>query len=66
MNKKSIVKCDHCGRDYYYVSTGNPYPGGKEREIAYCPYCKAEGPSEFICGFIYTYELDENGNPIYK
>lgn len=66
MRKESIVKCDQCGKEYLYVSTGNPYPGGKERETAICPYCKAEGPSEFISGFIYTYALDENGKPVYR
>lgn len=56
---REIVKCKECGKNYYYVSTGNPWPGGKDRETAYCPYCKAEGPSEFISGFIYTYKIEE-------
>lgn len=64
MTKGSIVKCDKCGKDYYYESTGNQWPGGKDRETAYCPYCKAAGPSEFISGFIYTYKIDDEGNPI--
>lgn len=64
MNKNYIVNCTNCGKDYYCESTGNPWPGGKERETAYCPYCKAEGPSEVISGFIYTYQLDDEGNPI--
>ncbi len=37
----------------------------KTKETAICPYCGAEGPSEFISGFIYTYKLDEEGNIIY-
>lgn len=41
MKKGYIVKCDNCGKDYYYESTGNPWLGGKDRETAYCPYCKA-------------------------
>ena len=64
MKKGHVVKCDKCGKNYYYESTGNPWPGGKDRETAYCPYCKAEGPFEIISGVIYTYKLDDNGNPI--
>jgi len=60
MNKKCIVTCKKCGRDYGYESTGNPWPGGKEHETAYCPYCGAEGPAEVISGFIYTYKIDNN------
>lgn len=62
MKKMIIVKCENCGTDYGYKSTGNPYPGGKDCETAICPYCNAEGPSEFISGFIYTYKLDADGN----
>lgn len=54
MIKRFTVQCDKCGKKYSYESTGNPYPGGKDMETAYCPYCGAEGPSEFISGFIYT------------
>ena len=64
MNKEHIVKCHSCGKEYYYESTGNPWPGGKERETAYCPYCNAAGPSEVISGFIYTYKLTDDGKPI--
>ena len=53
MKGTSIVQCDKCLKKYAYKSTGNPYPGGKDRETAICPYCGAEGPSEFISGFIY-------------
>ena len=64
MKKGCIVKCDSCGKDYYYESTGSPWPGGKDYETATCPYCKAEGPSEFISGFLRTYKLDANGKPV--
>ncbi len=64
MTKGYYETCKSCGRDYYYESTGNIWPGGKERENAVCPYCKADGPSEFINGFIYSYKLDENRKPI--
>ena len=64
MIRTERIKCENCKKEYYYESTGNPWPGGKERETAYCPYCGYEGPSEFISGFIYTYKIDENGNPI--
>ncbi len=64
MKKEHIVKCEKCGKDYCYESTVNPWPGGKDREFAYCPYCNAEGPSEVISGFIYSYKLDDDGKPI--
>lgn len=66
MTKLIKIQCDKCGEKYGYKSTGNPYPGGKDKETAYCPYCGAEGPSEFISGFIYTYKLDSDGNLILK
>lgn len=65
MKGTSIVQCNKCLKKYAYKNTGNPYPEGKDRENAICPYCGAEGPSEFISGFIYTYKLDEEGNIIY-
>jgi len=64
MKKLAVVKCINCGKDYGYKSTGNTYPSGKDRETAICPYCNAEGPSEFISGFIYTFKLDDDGNPV--
>lgn len=59
MKGKSIVQYDRCLKKYAYRITGNPYPGDKDRETAICPYCGAEGPSEFISGFIYTYKLNK-------
>ncbi len=64
MKKTRIIQCEKCKKDYYYESDGNICGGGKDWETAYCPYCKAEGPSEFISGFIRTFKIDGNGNPI--
>ncbi len=64
MQQGYTVKCEKCKKNYYYESTGNIWPGGKDRETAYCPYCNAEGPSEFISGFLHTYKLDKDGKPI--
>ena len=50
MTKGYYEKCKNCGKDYYYESTGNIWPGGKDHETATCPYSKADGPSEFISG----------------
>ena len=55
-----IVKCGTCGKKYGYELVGTVYPGGKERETAYCPYCGAEGPSEMTSQFIHVSKLDEN------
>jgi len=60
----TIVVCEKCGRKYGYESTGNPWPGGKEREYARCPYCGTEGHSEMISGFIHSFKVDDKGNPI--
>ena len=64
MKKGYYEKCKNCGKDYYYESSGNIWPGGKECETAICPYCKAEGPSEMISGFINSYKLDNDGKPM--
>ena len=59
-----IEICKNCGKKYGYISTGNPWPGGKEREYAICPYCKAEGHSEMISGFIHSFKVDDQGRPL--
>ena len=64
MEKGFFVVCKNCRKEYYYEISGDVWAGGKDREIAICPYCKADGPSEFISGFIYSYKLDENRKPI--
>lgn len=64
MKKGYYEKCKNCGKDYYYESSSNIWPGGKERETVICPYCKAEGPSEMISGFINSYKLDNDGKPM--
>ena len=32
MTKGYYEKCKNCGKDYYYESTGNIWPGGKDHE----------------------------------
>ena len=66
MTKGYYHTCETCNERYYYEVTKNIWAGGKDWETAKCPYCQAEGPSEFTDGFIYTYKLDEEANPIRK
>lgn len=54
-----ITTCKSCGRKYGYVVSDMKVPGGKERECAYCPYCKSEGPSVVTSGWITTYKLED-------
>ena len=54
-----LVICENCSKKYGYIVADMKVPGGKEREYAYCPYCKAEGPSAITSGWITTYELDQ-------
>lgn len=59
-----IIKCNKCGKNFGYEDTGNPWPGGKDREEVRCPYSGEVAFTKMISGFIYTYKLDENGNKI--
>lgn len=54
-----ITTCKSCGKKYGYVVSDMKVPGGKEREYAYCPYCKSEGPSVLTSGWITTYKLEK-------
>lgn len=62
----NIITCKKCGKKYTYEFGGTVYPGGKERENANCPYCGKVGYSEMTSQSIFSYKLDEKGNPIRK
>lgn len=50
--------CKKCGKRFGYELTGPVYPGGKDREYVYCPYCGEEATSEMTSQLIATYKLD--------
>ena len=54
-----VEVCEKCGKKFGYELTGPVYPGGKDREYVYCPYCGAEVTSEMTSQLIATYKLDE-------
>ena len=54
-----ITTCKKCGKKYGYELKGAVYPGGKERETAYCPYCGQEGYSIMTSQSIYSYKINE-------
>lgn len=50
------MKCYKCGNDFEYMITNGGFPGGKDREIIYCPWCDAENGSIVTSGIINTYK----------
>ena len=55
-----IEVCKKCGKKFGYELYGTVYPGGKDREYVYCPYCGEEVTSEMTSQLIATYKLDED------
>lgn len=42
MDDDDIVKCVGCGKRFRVENRGDIFPGGKELEEYYCPYCNHE------------------------
>lgn len=57
-----IMKCKKCNKDFHYEVTSMNVPGGKDREIIYCPYCGEENGSEITSGFVYSYKIEKSNN----
>lgn len=53
MNRDVIV-CKKCNKKFSWYIYDDVYPGGKDREYIYCPYCNTINGSEMISGFIGT------------
>ncbi|QIK50634.1 hypothetical protein G7058_00280 [Jeotgalibaca porci] len=51
--------CKECGKEFTYNHHGDIYPGGKEREYIYCPYCHATNGSKMTSGFVNSYKIEE-------
>lgn len=58
MNRKvhfseGINKCPHCGKKFEVTIIYNNFPGGRETEEVWCPYC-------YFLGYIRTSGLPES------
>lgn len=53
------IKCPVCGAFLRINETGELFPGGKEREEAYCPQCHSEVYSTMTSGFVTAVEITE-------
>lgn len=56
---RSNETCKECGKEFTYTHYGDVYPGGKEREYIYCPYCDAVNGSKMTSGFISSDKIEE-------
>ncbi|MFV0518481.1 MAG: helix-turn-helix domain-containing protein [Aminipila sp.] len=50
--------CSSCGKRFTYSISNGGYPGGKDREYIYCPWCKAENGSTMTSGIINTQKVE--------
>jgi len=39
MENRDIRTCKKCGKTYVVYNDGDHFPGGKEKEDIYCPWC---------------------------
>ena len=51
-----ITTCSKCGTKVAFRLVGTVYPGGKDREVVYCPKCGEELHSEMTSQ---TFEVKE-------
>ena len=56
------VTCNKCGKKYGYELVGATYPGCKDKEIAYCPYCGEEGYSTMTSQVIVVTKLEKEND----
>lgn len=54
----NTIICKKCGKKYGYDLVGIVYPGGKDRETAYCPYCGEAGVSRMTSQCFVVTPLD--------
>lgn len=64
MIKNYNLTCKRCNKKFTYSIEGDIYPGGKDKEYIFCPYCEHINGTEMTSGHIKSYKLDENGNTI--
>lgn len=48
------TECIDCGKKFTVTETGNIWPGGKDTEFIFCPYCHATNGSIRTSGFVRT------------
>ncbi len=51
--------CSKCGKKFTYRNYGDVWPGGKDREYIYCPYCNEINGSIITSGQVISSKLDE-------
>ncbi|MGM0181514.1 hypothetical protein IGK74_000411 [Enterococcus sp. AZ150] len=64
MTKKNSLEgnkkvCTECGETFTWRNSGDVWPGGKDREYIYCPYCHAENGSIMTSGAVITAKVSE-------
>ncbi len=53
-----------CGKNFIISITNAGYPGGKNRESIYCPWCGAENGAKITSGIITSYREEKEGGDI--
>ena len=57
MDDKDIRTCSQCGKQFEVRNEGDMFPGGKEKEEIYCPYCHTYNGSIMTSGRAATYAI---------
>lgn len=55
-----VIVCKKCGKKYGYEIYGPSYPGCKDREEAFCPYCGEVGYSTMTSRFISVTKIEND------
>lgn len=59
MSDKYLKTCKTCDKDFYVDVSEMSYPGGKDMEFIYCPYCRAVNGYVMTDGFVSTTTVEE-------
>lgn len=59
-NDFHITTCSFCGKKFRWVEKDDIYPGCKEMEDLYCPYCSTVNSSWMTSGSIRSYKMEED------
>jgi transposase-like protein len=61
MSSKSSYTCHVCRKAFTMAISNAGYPGGKDRESIYCPWCDAENDTIVTSGIVSTYKVSAEG-----
>lgn len=59
MMEDDIRSCQNCGKKYVVFNEGDCYPGGKEKEEIYCPWCRSLEGTQITSGHIRTQKFND-------